>query len=822
MSGQIGSLVVSLEASVTKFSSDMAMASSIAQQRMAQIDKAAGIVKTSLSALGAGLVVGLTFEKLKGQIEGTIQAAAGLQEMAEKTGATAERLSGLAAVAKLSGTDADALATGLQKLSKSMVDAQNGGAKSTEAFRAMGISVDQLKGKKPDEAFLLIANRLNLYADGADKTALAQAILGKSGANLLAVMKDLGIVGDLQVKTTKEQIEMAHQYEQNLIRVEAAQKAVFKVVAFEMLPVMDAFEKALLDWITNTDGIKKAADGLAKDHAIREFAAEGIKALSILIDGLDGIARTAMIVTTSVSGLSRVWAAFKEGGKDNAALGEKIQADTFKNIKDILMKPLFSNTLEKQLANMDLDTYHRGAGFADPRSLGATPEAETAGYRQSLKFNPNAGTSTDDPAKLALEGQIKAGEQYIAAFQKQLATQESYLDDFHRMEYIGDKDYYATKLQLIADETAAVLAQYDKDIAAARAYENTSAKTAKERQFAENQIKELINKRTAAEVEGSKRQVDANLAAIAVIKQFSLATEAVAHQHDLENAAMRFNLDLMGKGALEVQRLTAAKTLDLALEARLYDLRRKGGDEDKMQAEISAAITENERQKLAVADLVTTAYDKQRDALFGAGEALRKYSEDASNAGQQVGTVIADSLKGLEDMIVSFATTGKLSWTSLEQTILSGITRIIVQEQLIKPLADYLQGGMSSGTGGGGMLGGFLKMIGMGGGGAVNMGSGAASSIDAASSTFAGWYADGGYIPPGQWGMAGEEGPEPVFGGHGGVTVHPAASADGRSGAGMTWAPVINITVPNNTTRNTAGQIAVEVRRALAQAGRHS
>ena len=251
----IGSLVVSLQAEIAQFASSMDKASAIAQQRMAQIDKAVGFVKTSMAAMGAGLAVGLTLDKVKSQIEGAIAAAAGLQQLSERTGATVASLSSLAATAKLSGTDTEALATGLQKLSKNMVDAENGGAKNVEAFRAMGISVDQLKGKKPDEAFLLIANRLNTYADGANKTAIAQQLLGKAGANLLPVMNDVAVVGEYQAKVTAEQARQADEYEKNLIRVAAAQKAVAKVVAMEMLPVMNAFEQSILDWISGTDGI---------------------------------------------------------------------------------------------------------------------------------------------------------------------------------------------------------------------------------------------------------------------------------------------------------------------------------------------------------------------------------------------------------------------------------------------------------------------------------------------------------------------------------------------------------------------------------------
>lgn len=63
---------------------------------------------------------------------------------------------------------------------------------------------------------------------------------------------------------------------------------------------------------------------------------------------------------------------------------------------------------------------------------------------------------------------------------------------------------------------------------------------------------------------------------------------------------------------------------------------------------------------------------------------------------------------------------------------------------------------------------------GKGGGGGFNIFSGIAS-------LFSGFFADGGYIPPGQWGIAGEKGAEPVFGGRTGATVVSASAANGNA-----------------------------------------
>lgn len=66
------------------------------------------------------------------------------------------------------------------------------------------------------------------------------------------------------------------------------------------------------------------------------------------------------------------------------------------------------------------------------------------------------------------------------------------------------------------------------------------------------------------------------------------------------------------------------------------------------------------------------------------------------------------------DALTDVFTKGKVGWSSLEQTILSGITRIIVEQQLIRPIAQYLQGG----AGGDGIVGALGSVLGsvLGGG----------------------------------------------------------------------------------------------------------
>jgi len=66
-----------------------------------------------------------------------------------------------------------------------------------------------------------------------------------------------------------------------------------------------------------------------------------------------------------------------------------------------------------------------------------------------------------------------------------------------------------------------------------------------------------------------------------------------------------------------------------------------------------------------------------------------------------------------------------------------------------------------------------------GGLGGIGAGSGSSGGL---GSAFAGGFAEGGFVPPGHWGWAGERGPEPVYGGQTGLTVIPTGGAIPKGG----------------------------------------
>lgn len=88
--------------------------------------------------------------------------------------------------------------------------------------------------------------------------------------------------------------------------------------------------------------------------------------------------------------------------------------------------------------------------------------------------------------------------------------------------------------------------------------------------------------------------------------------------------------------------------------------------------------------------------------------------------------------------------------------------------------------------------------------------SGLQAGLKGLLSGFAGGFAVGGYIPPGQWGITGEAGPEIVSGGRSGATITPMGGGTGQINQ------VFNITTPDpNAFRYSQRQIQRRARSAL-------
>ena len=185
------------------------------------------------------------------------------------------------------------------------------------------------------------------------------------------------------------------------------------------------------------------------------------------------------------------------------------------------------------------------------------------------------------------------------------------------------------------------------------------------------------------------------------------------------------------------------------------------------------------------------------DSAFGQSmkKKLDEFGKSLNDIGSLVGDSVVDAFKGMEDALVDFVKTGKLSFKSLVDSILEDLARIAIRQSITAPLFNAFSSALS-----GGLSGGTTTIRGSVQGSGLN----ALDFDDPAASLFS----SGGYVNRPTLGMIGEGGESEVVipqsklasamarykaGARGGAIVPGGNNANGGGGSG--YAGGGNVTV---------------------------
>lgn len=180
--------------------------------------------------------------------------------------------------------------------------------------------------------------------------------------------------------------------------------------------------------------------------------------------------------------------------------------------------------------------------------------------------------------------------------------------------------------------------------------------------------------------------------------------EALANRlYDLKQAqdaaaeAARAHADLMseGKSVTEANRTATERYAD-ELD-RLNKLLASGAIDQETYARAARVAGDT------LAQANKAALQAATDAQSGLKRAIGDYLETVRNSAGQAEQFLKNAFKGIEDAIVTFATTGKLEVKELADSIVADLIRIQVQKAITGPLANLL-GGLFEGSGGGSSL----------------------------------------------------------------------------------------------------------------------
>lgn len=676
MATTVGEVVIELRAKMEALAADMNRAKRVVSGGASDMQKAAESVSKYFSQVGVAAAkwsAGLAAAGVAASgalVKTAIDSADATNILAQKLGISTEALSKLEYSAKLSDVSQASLESGLKRLTKTLVDAQDPASKAAAALGGIGLSSRELLSLPADEQLGAIADALARVQNQSERAAIAQRVFGRSGVDLLPLLAE-GSQGIRALGNELQQLggvvdssfaERASAFNDNLDRIATASRGLGFTIADELLGPMNGLGEEIIALASK----RETAEGIAAFlRVIGEAALFTVNAFAMSVNGWrmlgQGLQSLAQDLAATNNGpavgdltrlqerLATVRASLRE--QERLGFGDSsVAAEHRAEIARLQERIRLSNELEaaqKQIASPTA----AAAGVAleiDPQAL---PDRR--------RVVGSVSTSQNDPLAQLIDATTDAR---AAAFEKlwRLTQERANLTERQRKEIFAQlQERYIPRRQL----DPAILAQFEAD---ARYFEELDSGKAQKEQFDAAQSRlQAIRSRLDAEVTlGAKSQT--------------------AAQAELREETARLGQNLATELLPQLRQLIATFPQSENLEAWR-----------QMVAQI-------ETMQLAAA---------RPTWVGGVQAALDDYLETAGDIFGRTQEVVANAFRGMEDALVQFVTTGKLSFSGLIDSILQDLARLMIQRAIIAPIADTLSGflpsfGMSGG-GGDTTLGGY-------------------------------------------------------------------------------------------------------------------
>lgn len=826
-----GSIVVDLLLKTGSFETDTQRASKALKQLKADADKIGTGIGLAFTAGTAGLAYLVT---------SSINAQDHLNDLSKKTGIAADTLGGIGFAAQQSGGDLDSAAAAAGKLNKSLAEAAAGNVEAAAAFKVLGINVRDAAGntKTADVALAEIADKFAGYADGPEKAALALRLFGKAGADIIPLLDEGGRALQANIEyfkkysgVTNETAQQADQFNDTLAKLKLLSGAFGKTLAAELLPALQGLADLFLENKEKGDQFRGVAGDLADVLKVAAFSA-GAAAIGFITLGRSIGGALAAADAARQFHFEEAFNISKETLADLGVAKDKIAA-------------LYEAINKGQQQDDGSNFSHEGRG-----SKAIKPPAP--------RLPPAAGTG-DDPTKKLLENQLKAIEAAIEREKDLLATRNDFIELYNSQNLLSLKDYYAARKVAQDDAAQGEINGFNQEIAALRAYQANKSTSQVDKAGAEVKITELVGKRAKAEQEAGKQalllgererfgqeelakqfaavnaqvlDLQENFAGAAAIKfdqQFDVLKKtfsANGNQAGLD-AIATLRAAAIAQGAFQKASTDAGRTFDaLTRQEDFLNLAQQSGAattietmvklgearkaqipllEAQVQAEEAIAKASGNPGLIANAEAARLSLEKLKATVDPLGDEFRKNFTDSAT-----------------DSLYDFATGAKSAsqaFDSFAKSVLNNILKLGSQS-----IAESIfgKGGVAGGASGflsslfSSKSSGSSEGIGPNGAGGASGGT-AGGFLSSIASFFSGFFADGGYVPPNSWAIAGERGPEKVYGGKTGVTVQP------NSGGAAPINVVQHFNFSEPPSRQTQSQVGAAAlagaQRALARNG---
>lgn len=528
-----------------------------------------GNAARSINGLLGTLGLAVSAAGLGAMVKASLDSADSLSKLSQRVGITVESLSTLIPVADLAGVSGEKFEGGLRKLATRMLDAATGSDEAARGFAAVGVSIQNQDGtlRATDQVLLDLTDRFKAMPDGAQKTALAVDLFGKSGADLIPFLNQgrdgvEALTTELQalgVQIGGDTAAQAEVFNDSLAKVRLAITSIGNRVIEAFLPAMNDMANGMVESAKQGGSLRAILDGVVLVlKALALGAATVGKAFVALGEAIGaGMAAAVEALSGNVSGAKAIITELK---------GSLVQRlDELANFRDSLF---------------------------DPKPIEVRAPAIVADPTLIDRLRPTGRASGDKgAARLALaKAQADAD---LKLLKDALDRQSRDLDEALDGRLISLADYYAAKTALETREIDAEIARTQTLLAEQRRIATGSDEGARLKARAEVAKIEadlivLNNKRADVEVANARKAADAERSLrdeLARVREELLDLTGAATGQDRRAAVERQYQSL-------IERLRAeGDTESVATVARLIDVKVAAADLATYERQFNDALS---------------------------------------------------------------------------------------------------------------------------------------------------------------------------------------------------------------------------------------
>jgi len=242
-----------------------------------QVTRFAGLAGRALGGFAAAGIGGLA-----ALTASTLSSADNLAKLSRQTGLSVEDLSRLQFAAEQSGTSLDTLIAGQRRFARVLLDAEGGLKEAKDSLEALGLEYEQFEGLNPAAQINILADALVAVEDPTRRLALAQEVLGRSGAQLIPLfdqgsegLAKLAAQADATGNVMSTQLaQSAERINDTMDRVNQSLQGIGLTIVEALAPSLETAAGALEYVTSNLRQNEQEAEALEQRHANLAIAIE--------------------------------------------------------------------------------------------------------------------------------------------------------------------------------------------------------------------------------------------------------------------------------------------------------------------------------------------------------------------------------------------------------------------------------------------------------------------------------------------------------------------------------------------------------------------